>query len=87
MNIKLDTIIRTVCLIVALINQALTLAGHSLLPITDEQVAEGLTLGFTIATSLWAWWKNNSFTKPAIQADELLTGLRAGTVTIENVEE
>lgn len=87
MNIKLDTIIRTVCLVLALVNQALTMAGRSLLPITDEQVSEALTLAFTIASALWAWWKNNSFTKPAIQADELMDGLRAGTVTIENVED
>lgn len=78
MTIKLDTIIRTVCLVLALINQALTLAGHSLLPITDEQVSEGLTLLFTIVTSLWAWWKNNSFTKAAIEADEVMRINKAG---------
>ena len=88
-SIKLDTIIRTVCLVLALVNQGLALAGRSLLPITDEQVAEVITLGFTIVTALWAWWKNNSFTKAAIQADEVMHGLKDGSVEleIEEVEE
>lgn len=78
MGIKLDTIIRTVCLVLALVNQGLTMAGHSLLPITDEQVAEALTLGATIVTSLWAWWKNNSFTRAAITADEIMHDIKDG---------
>lgn len=75
-KIKTDTIIRTVVLIVALINQALTVAGKSLLPITDDQIADLITLVITIGASLWSWWKNNSFTKPAIQADEVLKRLK-----------
>lgn len=77
-NIKLDTIIRTVCLVLALANQTLMMTGHSVLPVSDEQVAEALTLGFTILTSLWAWWKNNSFTKAAIQADNVKQAIKNG---------
>ena len=62
MKIKTDTIIRTVVLALALINQILTSTGHSVIPITDDQVTELITLAFTIGTSVWAWWKNNSFT-------------------------
>lgn len=88
MGIKLDTIIRTVCLVLALVNQCLTMAGHSLLPLTDEQVTEALTLGATIVTSLWAWWKNNSFTQAAIVADEIMHDIKDGNVefTEEYVE-
>lgn len=70
--IEKDTIIRTVVLIIALINQILTSTGHPVLPISDEQVADAVTLTFTIVTSLWAWWKNNSFTKKARIADDVL---------------
>lgn len=77
-NVKLGTIIRTVCLVLALVNQGLTLAGHSILPITDEQVNELITLGATIVTSLWAWWKNNSFTQAAIVADEFMHDIKNG---------
>ena len=76
MKIKLETIIRTVVLIVALINQVLTMLGKSIIPVSDEQIAEVITLIFTVAASLWAWWKNNSFTKEAIEADAVLEDLR-----------
>lgn len=75
-NIKTDTIIRTVVLVLALINNTLTMTGRSILPVSDEQVSELLSLAFTIGASLWAWWKNNSFTKAAIQADEVLAELK-----------
>lgn len=76
MNIKKETIIRTVVLFVALINQVLTVVGASLLPISDEQITDFLTLVLTIGASLWAWWKNNSFSKKAIKADEFLASLK-----------
>ena len=79
MNIKKETIIRTVILIVALVNQVLTVAGVSLLPISDEQITEFLTLALTIGASLWAWWKNNSFTKNALEADKVLESLKKET--------
>ena len=76
-NVKTETIVRTVILIVALINQALTVAGKSLLPITDDQITEVITLVITIGTSLWAWWKNNSFTQAAIEADKVKDQLKS----------
>lgn len=75
-NIKKGTIIRTVLLILALINQFLSIMGISPLPIEDEQLTEFISLGFTIATSVWAWWKNNSFTRAAVIADEYLESIR-----------
>ena len=75
-NVKTETIIRTVVLIVALINQALTISGHSVLPISDEEITQVITLVITIGASLWAWWKNNSFTKNAIEADKVLDELK-----------
>lgn len=76
-NVKMDTIIRTVVLLLALVNNTLTMTGRSVLPVTDEQLSELLSLAFTIAASLWAWWKNNSFTPAAIQADEVLADLKS----------
>ena len=77
-SVKTDTIIRTVLLIVALINQALTIAGHPVLPISDEQITELLSLALTVGASLWAWWKNNSFTQAAIRADVYKNTLKGG---------
>ena len=77
-TVKVDTIIRTVVLVIALINQILAVCGYSLLPITDEQINDIITLIFTISASLWSWWKNNSFTQDAMTADEYLKELREG---------
>lgn len=70
------TIIRTVVLALALINQTLTAIGKNPLPFAENDVYEFLTLAVTIGASLWSWWKNNSFTKNALQADQLLYFLR-----------
>lgn len=70
------TIIRTIVLVFALINQSLVLAGWSPLPFDDIQVENAVTIVFTIAASLWTWWKNNSVTKEAKQADKYLKELK-----------
>lgn len=75
-KISTGTIIRTVVLALALINQILTSTGHSPIPIDDDTVTELLSLSITVITSVIAWWKNNSFTQNAIIADEVLEELR-----------
>ena len=75
MKIKKETIIRTVILALALINQILTAFGISVIPIGDDQITELISLVFTIGASVWAWWENNSFTKNAIEADKVLDEL------------
>lgn len=70
MKIKTDTIIRTIVLALALVNQILTSTGHSVIPVSDDQISDVITLAVTIGASVWAWWKNNSFTKDHIEADE-----------------
>ena len=69
MNISKGTWIRTIVLIIALLNSVLTMLGCNPLPFSDEEIYEGVSAILTVAASLWGWWKNNSFTKPAIEAD------------------
>ena len=64
------TVIRTVLLLIALINQTMLMFGKSPLDITDAQVnqlADALyTAGsviFTISTTIVAWFKNNYVTE------------------------
>lgn len=78
MKIKTETIIRTICLILALANQFLVAFGKRPLPITDEQINVLVSTLITIAVAMWSWWKNNSFTKEAIKADEYLAQLKGG---------
>lgn len=76
MKISADTIIRTVVLVVALVNQVLTATGKNPLPFSDDVIYEAVTLAVTIGASVWAWWKNNSFTANAIEADRYLKDLK-----------
>ena len=75
-DVRVNTIIRTIILVLALTNQVLTSLGKPIIPITDDQVTELITLAITIGTSIWAWWKNNSFTQEAIKADEYMRRLK-----------
>lgn len=76
MKVKTETIIRTIILIIALANQALAIMGKQAIPVTEDEVYQLVTLLITIGAALWSWWKNNSFTLPAIKADEYLEKLR-----------
>lgn len=76
-NISAGTISRTIILALALLNQVLSVIGHSAFPIEDETINQVVTLVFTIGASITAWWKNNSFTTPAILADETIKNLKS----------
>lgn len=75
-NISAGTIARTLCLLLALFNQALTIAGHAVLPIEDDTINQTVSLMFTVGASVAAWWKNNSFTSAAQEADKYLVQLK-----------
>jgi SPP1 family holin len=77
-TIKTDTIVRTICLALALVNQLLSNAGHAVLPIADEQVETLVTTVITIGVAVWSWWKNNSFTQAALAGDELKDSIKRG---------
>ena len=76
MKLKKDTVIRTVLLALALVNQVLAALDLAPLPVSESGVYDFLSLGFTAAASVWAWWKNNSFTRAARKADEVLEELK-----------
>ena len=71
-KISAGTIARTACLLLALTNQILSACGKPVLPIESATVEQLVTAGITTVSALIAWWKNNSFTTAAIQADKYL---------------
>ena len=77
-KVSKGTIIRTACLVLAIVNNALAIAGKSPLPIDDAMIEMVVSFVFTTAASFAGYWKNNSWTKPAIRADEVLADLKAG---------
>lgn len=76
MKCSKETWIRTAVLAVSLINQILTVFGKNPLPFSDEAVYEGISVLLTTGASLWAWWKNNSFSAAAVAADYYLKALK-----------
>lgn len=67
------TIAWLICLVLAAVNQVFLLkTGHSLLPIESGKLEPWITTGLTFAASAWSYWKNNSWTKEAINADEVM---------------
>ena len=75
-NITAGTIARTICLALALTNQVLSATGHAVLPIEDAQVETLVTTGLTVAASVAAWWKNNSFTTAALEGDATMKRIK-----------
>ena len=76
MERKKQTVIRTIILALALANQVLSALGRPVIPVEDGQVETLFTLAFTVASTLWAWWKNNSVTPEAQEADRYLDELK-----------
>ena len=70
-TVSAGTLTRTAALGLALTNQLLSAAGKSVLPI--EQM---ISTGFTVGAALAAWWKNNSFTPEAIEADAFMARMK-----------
>ncbi len=71
-GVSKQTWVRTVVLALALVNQALVMFG-----VTDNEVeletwTRYATYAFTVISAIWSWWKNNSFTKKAQEADTVL---------------
>ena len=75
-TISAGTIARTACLLLALTNQVLSALGKPVLPIESTTVEQLVTAGITTVTALVAWWKNNSFTTAALEADKTYDQLK-----------
>ena len=71
-----QAIVRLVVLAVLLLNQSLVVMGWNPLPFSEDEIYEGVSSVATVIVALWAWWKNNSITKEAQQADEYLEELK-----------
>ena len=75
-NITAGTIARTLCLLLALVNQILTVMGYKIIDVSDDTINTLISTGFTVVTALLAWWKNNSFTAAAIEGDKHMNDLK-----------
>ena len=86
-NINKGTIARTVAVIGVLINQFLMIFGKEKLPFTEDEIYQGVSMILSVGATLWAWWKNNSFTAEAQAGDNLKNALKEGAVKIEDLKD
>lgn len=70
------TVARTAALALALVNQVLSATGQSMLPIQSTELEQLVSTGLTVTAAVISWWKNNSFTPEAIEADDFLCKLK-----------
>lgn len=76
MKITKGTLVRTIMLIIVLINMILKKMGIELINVDENAVLEIVETLIEIAVIVVSFWKNNSFTDKAIKADEFLKQLR-----------
>ena len=76
MKISKGTLIRTIILALALVNQVLAMLGISPLNIADDDISTVISTAWTIVAAIIAWWKNNSFSDAAIKADDFMHELK-----------
>lgn len=69
-NTSNETIVRTIVLFVMVINAFCSLMGWTPIDIQEETIYQIVSGVGVVVSALWAWWKNNSFTAEAQQADE-----------------
>lgn len=73
-GVTAQTWARTLVLVLALISQLAVILGKRSEAIDIDQWQEYATYILTVIGSVWSWWKNNSFTDKAQDADNVLNG-------------
>lgn len=64
-EIDSGTVSRFLVLLLALVNQALTMFGHPVLNIDDTTITQLVSLAWTAGSAIWCYWKDNDVTKAA----------------------
>lgn len=76
MKISKGTIVRTILILLVLVNIVLKKCGIDVIPVDENVVLEFVETAIEIAVLAVGFWKNNSFSKKAIKADAFLKQLR-----------
>lgn len=76
MKISKGTIVRTIMLVIVIVNMILKACGKNIINIDENQILTVLEYIIEIAVIAVNWWKNNSFTENAKKADEFLKTLK-----------
>ena len=76
MKISKGTIVRTIALLIVIINLILKQFGIDAINVSENEILSFIEALIEITIIIVGFWKNNSYTQKAIQADEFLKKLR-----------
>ena len=74
----LSTWVRLAFLIISVVNLALRSLGIDTMRFSEKEISDAVSIVFAAVCALAAYWKNNSFTSAALEADKILAQLKTG---------
>lgn len=83
----IETIAGTIAGIISFGNMILANYGWIPLDITSDQIYQFISTVAVIVSAVFIWWKNNNVTPDAKKSQEVLDGLKDGTITTNEVNE
>ena len=80
MNISKGTIVRTIMMVLVILNIILERKGIDVINVSESEVLMLVETVIELAIIVVGFWKNNSYSKNAIKADKYLKELRKGDI-------
>lgn len=86
-DIKASTYVSAVVLIFTIVNYVLNIMGKPVININENEIAAWVTAIVGVAGIIYSWYKNQSITKPAQVADDVMQILKDGKITLAELED
>lgn len=86
-DIKASTYVSAVVLIFTMVNYVLNIMGKPVININENEIAAWVTTIVGVAGIIYSWYKNQSITKPAQVADDVMQILKDGKITLAELED
>lgn len=86
-DIKASTYVSAVVLIFTMANYVLNIMGKPVININENEIAAWVTAIVGVVGIIYSWYKNQSITKPAQVADDVMQILKDGKITLAELED
>ena len=86
-DIKASTYVSAVVLIFTMVNYVLNIMGKPVININGNEIAAWVTAIVGVVGIIYSWYKNQSITKPAQVADDVMQILKDGKITLAELED
>ena len=86
-DIKPSTYVSAVVLIFTMVNYVLNIMGKPVINMNENEIAAWVTAIVGVAGIIYSWYKNQSITKPAQVADDVMQILKDGKITLAELED